>query len=85
MGLFAGRSSSANVKRLIHQLNHNDQTTRIKAAGDLVKLGPDGVLPLLEAIAGQNLDVSHQRRGTVKNDRVGCRNQFGEYLIHTDR
>jgi HEAT repeat protein len=36
---------------LINQLDHNDQPTRMRAAGELVRLGPEGVLPLLEALA----------------------------------
>ncbi len=50
MGLFAGRNSTAEIKRLISQLDHNDQTTRMRAAGELVRIGPGGVLPLLETL-----------------------------------
>ncbi|MFZ5922157.1 MAG: HEAT repeat domain-containing protein [Chloroflexota bacterium] len=60
MGLFAGRNTTAEVKRLINQLDHNDQTTRMRAAGELVRLGPEGVLPLLEALA----------RGGIKDTKL---------------
>jgi len=66
MGLFAGRNTTAEVKRLISQLDHNDQTARMRAAGELVRLGAEGVLPLLEALA----------RGGVKDAKLA-----GQVLI----